>query len=301
MFEIEFIKLKVKIKLKDHSILPIYKESAIRGGIAEILRKGSCDTNDDCDKCKDREDCLYTNTIYSNYEIKPKFITKGESVGFVLSCDNRKENFMAGDILSFTITLLGKTINYFNDFVQSIIKLGKKGLGKYAAKFKVVTIEDSQGQILWKNENYYMDHFCPTTVSDYIVQRKQQKGGFGVLCFKTPCTIKFESKFIKEFHMQAIMNSIYRRIYMLNCFIGNDCLLYYPDKRELPVITKQYVNEKEVRRYSSYREMAIMLKGIEGFAWLGDIQEHLLDYLLAAEVVHIGKNTRFGFGKCRLI
>ena len=43
-----------------------------------------------------------------------------------------------------------------------------------------------------------------------------------------------------------------------------------------------------------------MLKGIVGKADLTGISEEWLDLLLAGEVVQIGKNTSFGFGKYHL-
>lgn len=39
------------------------------------------------------------------------------------------------------------------------------------------------------------------------------------------------------------------------------------------------------------------LQGIVGNVTFDRIQEPCLDYLIAGEVTHIGKNTSFGFGK----
>ena len=43
--------------------------------------------------------------MYSKYEKKPSFVTTGESVGYVLECNNYKEEFDQGEQLSFQLIL----------------------------------------------------------------------------------------------------------------------------------------------------------------------------------------------------
>lgn len=39
------------------------------------------------------------------------------------------------------------------------------------------------------------------------------------------------------------------------------------------------------------------LRGIQGKAVFGSMPDECLDYLIAGELIHIGRNTSFGFGK----
>ncbi len=41
-------------------------------------------------------------------------------------------------------------------------------------------------------------------------------------------------------------------------------------------------------------------EGIEGKSSLTNLPEDLLNWLLAGELVHVGKNTNFGFGRYRV-
>ena len=41
----------------------------------------------------------------------------------------------------------------------------------------------------------------------------------------------------------------------------------------------------------------MFLKGIVGEIDLADISDEMLELLLAGELIHIGKNTSFGFGR----
>ena len=63
-------------------------------------------------------------------------MTTGESVGYVLECDNYKEEFYQGDQFKLSANSLRKKILfYFNQYLQAISMLGASGLGKHQAHF----------------------------------------------------------------------------------------------------------------------------------------------------------------------
>ncbi len=55
-----------------------------------------------------------------------------------------------------------------------------------------------------------------------------------------------------------------------------------------------------VKRYSSTQNAKISLRGIQGYFYLDDIPEEYLLYILSGELLHIGKNSSFGFGRYQL-
>ena len=57
----------------------------------------------------------------------------------------------------------------------------------------------------------------------------------------------------------------------------------------------------EVPRYSNSQNSKMVLRGIEGELTIGGTSEEVLEILLAGELVHIGKNTSFGFGRYRMM
>ena len=64
---------------------------------------------------------FHRNVLFSIHCIhnlkKPSFVTTGESVRYVLECDDYRKKFVAGDTLKFQLLLLGKTVVYFNLFL----------------------------------------------------------------------------------------------------------------------------------------------------------------------------------------
>lgn len=84
--------------------------------------------------------------ITEKFEKPPKFVTTGGSIGYVLECKNSREYFEKGDTLDFYLLLFGKTIAYFNQFVQAFQEMGRQsGIGKHHAKFWVSGIRNMEG------------------------------------------------------------------------------------------------------------------------------------------------------------
>ncbi|MCR5486191.1 MAG: CRISPR system precrRNA processing endoribonuclease RAMP protein Cas6 [Lachnospiraceae bacterium] len=54
------------------------------------------------------------------------------------------------------------------------------------------------------------------------------------------------------------------------------------------------------KRDSNHQESKMSWEGIEGKSSLTNLPEDLLNWLLAGELVHVGKNTNFGFGRYRV-
>lgn len=126
------------------------------------------------------------------------------------------------------------------------------------------------------------------------------------ISFETPLCLKYQGQFQQNFEGEALSAGLLRRLWILSCFEdvigegGGGYKLFQPPEQPMPVVSPQWVRQKEVSRYSSRHGQNIMLKGIVGKADLTGISEEWLDLMLAGEVVQIGKNTSFGFGKYHL-
>ena len=138
--EVHYIKLHFTLEMEEDVILPENKGSALRGGIGEMLLRANCIQNRECEKCHFSSECIIQHTLYSKFEKKPSFVTTGESIGYVIECEDYRNKFTAGDTLKFQLLLLGKTVVYFNLFLQAIHTLGMNGLGTNAGHFHILHI-----------------------------------------------------------------------------------------------------------------------------------------------------------------
>lgn len=298
--QIRYIKLHFGIRFYENTRLPMNKVSAIRGGMGEMLLRTNCIRDRKCEKCDFQTECIVRRTMYSQFDQKPDFVTTGDSVGYVLECENYEEFFKSDEMLKFNLILFGKTIVYFSQFLQALYQLGEFGLGKEHSKYEIVSITNTVGKDILKGQNIFMEQYEVQTIWDYVIYRMSQSTGKeNKIRFKTPATLKYQGQIQKELSLEAIISAILRRIYILDCFEGLKC-----DEMhwcgEYPEIILENSRQMTVYRYSSTQNQKVPLRGVKADLRLAKIPEGLLPLLLAGELIHVGKNTSFGFGRYRV-
>lgn len=303
---IKYIKLHFTAVLLENTKLPVEKLSALRGGMGEMLLRANCVRDRNCEKCDFEPECIVHRTLYTQFAVRPKFVTARDSTGYILECENYIENFSEGDSLQFELILFGKTIVYFHQYIEAFKALGKEGIGKNHSKFQIVSVTDTRRKpFLAEGIKNRKQHPLYTLgeYAKYRVNQIQENGSANRLVFQTPVTLKYQKDFWKVFQMEAIWEAVQRRIYMLECYEGMECNIYdcsRPKDQEMPVIREQVCRDIFVKRYSSTQNKKMTLWGIKGYVQLDHIPEDMLPILVAGELTHIGKNTSFGFGKYRI-
>lgn len=300
-FQIHYTKTHFILTMLHDTTLSSHKVSALRGGIGTMLLQSNCIGDKQCDTCFFAEECLVQRIMYSKFEIKPDYITTGESVGYILECENRKRKFKNGDNLEFDLILFGKSIIYFSQFLQALYTLGQCGLGANQSHFAISGIQNENGKDILCNGNIMMPNYQPSILKTYIEKRLNDFQNITetstiLLTFQSPTTIKHQGKIQSSFNIEAVLNSITRRIEMLNYYEGNP-MIGKDLITTIPETLTQASYTEEVKRYSSRHKQKIKLRGITGSISLTNVDNETLAILLAGELLHIGKNTSFGFGK----
>lgn len=300
---IRYAKLRFTIVFCENTRLPKDKPSAIRGGIGEMLLRANCIRNRNCELCDFQEECVVQRTMYTHFKEKPAFVTTGESVGYVLECENIQEVFKRGETLDFSLLLFGRNLVYFSQYIQAVCALGREGLGKNRARFSLVEVANSDGDTILSGNRIDMAYYRIRRLDDYVKEQQRLRGDrpFCRLVFHTPLTLKYHGEFLKEFQIDAILSGIRRRIYMLDCFeeIQREEWM----KQELPRVgtggQRAYLCSME--RYSSRKDCRMILRGLVGSICLTDVPKEAKALLLAGELIHVGKNTSFGFGRYEIL
>jgi len=302
IFDIRYVKLHFTLRMVEDTVMPKYKASAIRGGLGEMLLRANCIRDRQCEKCDFETECIVRRTMYSKMEIQPRFMSSGDSVGYVTECEDYREEFRAGDEWNFNLILFGKNIVYFSQYMSALYALGMNGLGKEHSRFEIVSVTNTKGRELLRGNDISMSEYNVTTVSDYISFRKKQmkkEPYSGEIKFKTPLTLKYRGEILREFAIEPVFEAARRRVYMLDCFEGIEDNSMQ-EEVDYPSVLAEEHRGVSVRRYSTHSDSAMNLQGIEGIMRVESLSDKLLDVLLAGELVHIGKNTSFGFGRYRI-
>lgn len=308
---IRFIQLHLQFQMLEDAELPMHKASAIRGGIGNILieqhciRPGSCNKEKfSCKKdCGFAEECIVQRIMRSHFlpECLPKGMSDGDSVGYMVECENTREHFTEGDTFTALLTLFGKNIAYLGLYLQVFSMLGMRGLGKERGCFTITSIRNQYGQELLEDGHIRMDRFKISTVGEYATSRLRkltEAGKITGLLFKSPTSIKYRGEEITEFCEGAICESLLRRIHILNAFEGR--VLEVRPEADFPHISGQTVRTVRVPRYSNRTKTKLRLDGIVGEVQLEEIDREWLLLLCAGEILHVGANTSFGFGRYRI-
>lgn len=293
----------------ESSVLPMYKTSALRGGMGEMLLMANCvhdqyrydhaknPAGNPCAGCEFEEDCLVRRILYSEYEIRPAFVPPGESTGYIFECEDYRRTVSAGDAMNFHLLLFGKTIVFLNPIMQSLFMLGNAGLGGNHARFEITKVRNQFGDAVMQNGQIFKQKYRAQTVLDYVNYRLKHPMMFN-MTVRTPMTLKFHGEELASFDAEAILRAACRRIFMLDCYEGIETQSMRP-MLELPEITQQWAIPMEVPRYSGTHDRRIFLHGIRGTVMWDHLGEETYAVLLAGELLHIGKNVTFGFGKYR--
>ncbi|MCQ2517562.1 MAG: CRISPR system precrRNA processing endoribonuclease RAMP protein Cas6 [Lachnospiraceae bacterium] len=299
---VRFVKLYFTLALEADCQLPMHKASAIRGGIGEMLLRANCIRNRDCENCDFYDECIVQRTMYSKFEKKPEFVTNGESVGYVINCRNSETEFKEGDEISFTLTLFGRTIVYFNQYIQALYALGRSGLGGSRARFTIKSVRNSFRKDIIDGANIYMGEYRISTIGDYVKSRMRdfEDGLPREIVFSTPLSVKHRGEVITTFDPEAVIKATQRRLYILNCFENNDVEDFYRSEPGSMELRTGRIATASIPRFSFRKQSKMVFKGIYGSAEIENFDEELLPLLLAGELMHIGKNTSFGFGEIRL-
>lgn len=311
--QIRYVKLHFTLVIVEDGQLPKSKVSALRGGMGHALLTANCIRDEHCETCDFAEDCLVERMMYPKMKIRPDFMKTKDSEGFVIECEDTREWFQAGEELNFNLLLFGRTIVYFNQYLQAFYYFGMQGIGAKHVRFQIAKVTNTIGEPLVEGNSVYKEKLKIMMVSDYVRYRftsadvrKMLKRARCRLAFHSPLSLKYQGKMQEHFKPDAVFAAIERRIFILNCYEGKgNC----DDNREnenavverLPVMVDERAWPVKIKRYSGTQNSKVVFNGIKGWCDLEGIDEDLMVLLLAGELLHIGKNTSFGFGKYTLL
>lgn len=270
-----------------------------------MLLRQHCIRDRQCESCDFEQECIVRRIMYSKMEIQPDFMSSGDSVGYVFECEDYHESFMAGDMMKFSLLLFGKTIVYFSQILDAIYRLGLSGIGKNKRRFSIVGITNTLGEDILSGNNIDMKAYKVMRLEEYVKYRMKtfpRDDSSVQLKLNTPLSLKSGGKQLEGFDIEPFISAVIRRMYMLNCFEGKEFdMRSVKESLSMPKLLSSDTHKVYVPRYSNRKDEKMNLWGLEGAANLADVNEDVLSFLLAGELIHIGKNTSFGFGRyhCR--
>ena len=304
--QIRYIKLHFELEILEDGLLPKTKASMLRGGMGRMLLMMNCISDEECDLCDFKDECIVPRMMYARMKIRPSFMTQKDSEGYVLECEDSKESFRAGDRLFFNLLLFGDSIVYFNQFLQAFHALGQQGLGTEHIRFRIRRITNTTRDLLLEGGAFYKENYRIMRIWDYVNHRVHslKEGQDILLIFRSPLSLKYQGNFQNSLDPLPLLTAIERRLYILNCYEGlkeGDDYVRIPVQEHLPQKIDEKIYLERVKRYSGTQDRKIVFSGIKGSCRLSRLDHTAMALLSAGELIHIGKNTSFGFGRYTLV
>lgn len=300
MLEIKYSVLSFSIELQVDCRIPQNKTSALRGILGQSLGISNCfyDLKQrDCNNCFLHEKCLGNSILNAKLKKKPYFLAEDNIPPIIIECDDYKEEYLSGDRINFTFIILGDTISYI-PYIIKAYELAGIMLGLQGNLFNIHNVRNEFGEVLYNGEYLNKDKIIISDLKEYVQARKRLLRGIRGIEIITPLRFKQNGRYSDDINEKNLLDLILRRI------ITVACLQY--EVEEVPKMESDYkfsskkLQWKENDRYSNRQEQKMSMGGIVGrieFEWF---EEEIIDYLIACELIHIGKSTVFGLGQYRI-
>ncbi len=293
-------------------VLPEFKGSMLRGAFGHTFKKIACSMKQikNCKVCPLNKVCSYyycfetpvpDDSVYlQELSFAPHpFLFKLNDLG--------KTHYQKDDTFQFELIIIGKRNEYFPYFVHcTITMLEKIGLTKNKYTFAVQAIyakENLRKKTLIYNKGD--EKIIATPAVSYKKKRSPKKSDHLSIKTITPWRIKHEGHLSRNIDFYIIIKNILRRASLLSYFHHDGIMLDFDFKniveqaKNIQTVSSK-IHDKQIIRYSSRQETKMRFDGIEGeFQFDGNIQP-FLPLIQFGELIHIGKNTAFGFGEYKM-
>ena len=274
---------KTKCYLQLDRCTPVSKflEATIRGAMGYALKKKLClFKNRECTKCLVRETCGYSTF----FEPAPP---QNSALQHSMQQAARSWMFNAtqfSDRVQLEISLIGNAQNFLESILTTIDEIGNIGLGKKQIQYKICAVQPS--------------------VNYNLSELSQQNASKATLSFVTPITLRSQGKFMREWDNHLFFATLLRRITNLSVIhkisvqdFNAKALLKFVDN----IKTEAFLSTIAQDRTSTHQNRTIDYHGLIGDIQFSGLTPKLNQILQAGELLSVGKNTVFGYGKYRII
>lgn len=303
---IKYTILDFVCRFEEQAILAGFKGNIIRGALGNSLRKICCPIKRmECEQCILAANCIYF-FIFESKQIKRPHLSPSTPHPFVLEPPNTdKIKYESGDEFIFRLILLNDAIKWIPYIVYATINMGEMGIGKGRkngfGKFKLKSVKQD-GIEIYQSES---KELIPVKTDKYLDLHKSNTPTNKLqVNFLTPYRVKFRNSLATTFDFSILIRAALRRISNLeNTFSGKEPDVDYRGLVKRSQDVQMTCEEKrwvDLTRFSFRQKSKMKLGGLVGRAiYKGELTEFypLLKYI---EIVHVGKQTSFGFGKIKV-
>jgi hypothetical protein len=296
--KIPYKKFVIALKLHEGTSVSRFPAATIRGGFGITLRKLVCPTIDiQCSVCLLRHSCVYCYLFETTPQPDSPRLKQYKALPhpFTLWCNQD------GADLTVELVLIGKAIQSLPYFIYTLRKLGTQGLGQQRLLYTLATVTTDNTVLYTDGRD---DVNMKFTTDEIAFNPGADKQGTCLLDIYTPMLLRKEGRIVNGYDNYAFFTTLLRRItslYAIHCEGANfdDCKPLLNRWLE-EIKAEASMTLIKNNRFSTRQQQQIDYDGFTGkIALTGNIGT-FLPFLKAGELLSVGKNTAFGFGRFRV-
>jgi hypothetical protein len=295
--------LRFRIEFLDDALLPSWKGNLLRGSIGSVLPRICGSERFDCSRCSLWTKCPYGYLFRARSKgiVLRKIIHISKPLVLKPPLTLRRE-FRRGDQLVFSAVLFGDSIVFEKDLIESILRLGERGIGYRGrrGRFRVLEItvlNPYRGieSILYR-DNVLYDSNTYILFKDIVDKAAEIMGYDGfTIKFLTPYRIVSHGRSIPILSLETLIKYASRRftnitaqyLYKIPRYNIHEVL---EEARRVRAVMIMY--EKKTFKYrgkpEQYYTGEIMFEG--------KISKTIATILAFTELAHVGKRASYGHG-----
>ncbi len=310
--KLNFAKFRFTLEALETLYLPEYKGSTLRGGFGHAFKKVVCTMGPIlCESCLLHLKCPYPQffetPIEGDYPPFMRGVKTGPQPFIVEPPLESKRVYQNGEILEFSLVLIGRAIDYLPYFIYTFDQLGSIGIGRGKGRFKLTEVASLADD--WQP---IYNGVSKTLTADYAIMNaesfnaKTEAQNRITVRFLTPTRMKIMGHLSTEITFREIVLALLRRICTLAYFHMPGTSVEWNWRPALNAADeveteKINLNWEDWERYSNRQKTRMKLGGFLGeISFRGDM-EKWLPLLKLGEFVHVGKGATFGLGKYELV
>jgi hypothetical protein len=293
--------------------LPGFKGLLLRSAFGRALRLQSCEHGPDarCEGCDEAQDCAFA-CLFAPRACSPRgsLDPSSDAVPYVLHVPlGDRARFKQDDLFVFELALYGWALNHLETMVRSMERAALDGLGKRRHVFGVVRVDDGweqePRQVYFTNVASELPSAIRTIEPDDLLRVDNYPVETIRLRFVTPLRIKMGGRLLKSITLHELIRALVRRLEevwptaITQGLMGNISAILKAANRAETI--EDNLRWLDMERYSARQQTEMNFGGLVGdVTYTGDLAP-LVPLVALGELLHVGKNTTFGFGRIDLL
>jgi len=286
-FALPYLTTQYTVAVEETLRLPAFSGTAIRGALGESLRSEVCTTGaPKCEDCPLLSTCAF-GVIWeggANVELPKRFDSPPRPYIFVPPIFAAPQTFKKYATFRFGLTLLGSAVEHAPLLTEAASSISALGQGHGRSLVQVRRLEGLRGLLTYSPTN-----------SDGPLNIKLE--------LESPLQLKADGQTLEHFDPVAFTDRLVARVELLGSAYGTGEGLphrRFQDLSKYVQLVKAELVPHHFERRSRRQDRKVPMMGFSGEVFLKNVHPDLLQLWKLGEVVHVGKQATFGFGRIRI-